>query len=335
MALFFQIIGVLCCLLLLLVFAGVLLVRYKLRRLFTTLHNATEAWQPVPARLHLERQDTEQWQDRARVEEQLAPLRAAGFEDAGHFLAPQLQGLRLQGLVSSRHRLFAAVYEHPSAGVFTDLVARYADGTTLTYGNLANTPELDQRPGHGKVRCPGAAPGEMLERIMAERPDRPVTEVSPGEFAGFFERAYADEMDWRNSRGGPTAEEVRAVARASGEQVSEEVLEMTRHQLAMQALGGLEEGIRERFLASGAISEAEWDEVEHRVLVVHDRLTMAHAEELLEEEGETPETAVPTAGKTPREWFAARVARLPADRTYRLLGRVTEPVPADLYLAPD
>lgn len=336
MAVFFQIVGVLFCLLLLLIAGGVLFVRYKIRQALASLQSAAPVG--TPPRIHLERLVTPEWNDAAATAAQLDPLRALGFEDAGLFCVREMPDIRFQALAQPSESLYAVVYEHPAAGVWLDLVCRFQDGTSLTYLNTRQGSGMEQRPGHGKMRAPGLDPVALYQRILAERPQRPLLPARPEDFATTFEHAYAEEMDWRNSRGGPTTAEVRAVLAESGTEATEEQIAATQEILTYQALEGLEAALRERFLEQSTLTAAEWEEVRERVVFVHDRLPAGAVLELFDEwvdadlDAAEEEEMAPTG--TIREQFARLNATLPNSDGFHKLGEVSTPVPADVYVAP-
>ena len=337
MAVFFQIVGVLFCLFVLLVVGGILFVRYKLRQALQSLASAAPVG--TPPRIHLDRLITPEWKDASATTALVDPLRGIGFQDAGLYCVREMPDLRLQALSQPTESVYAVVYEHPTAGVWLDLVCRYQDGTSLTYLNTRQGAGLEQRPGHGKMRAPGLEAVPLYQRMLAERPQRPLLPAPPEEFLTIFEQAYAEEMDWRNSRGGPTEAEVRAVLAESGTEATPEQIAATQEMLAYQALEGLEEALRERFLHTSTLSAAEWETIRERVVFVHDRLPADSVEDLFEEwlgmeVEELADVGVPPVGSV-RERFAQRNAAFANGKGFRKIGEVTEPVPTDVYVAPE
>src|SRR5262249_1624139 len=139
--------------------------------------------------------------------------------------------------------------------------------------NTAAGAGVDHMPGHTVERLPGLDAAALYQRFLAERPKKPMIRPIAAEFPAAFEKVYADEMDWRNGRGGPTEEEVRAVAGASGEECDDWVVDATRAMLGQQALQELEKALRRRFREQSGMPREEWDRVRRRLVVVHDRLT--------------------------------------------------------------
>jgi hypothetical protein len=346
MSVFFQVLGIVCFTAVLLVgllFGALLLFRKKLKNALEGLSDLK--YMETPNRLHLRPETELEWKDAAAVAGHVEALTAAGFQSIGLFGTEELDYLRIHALCHEEQRTYAVVYEHDKAGVWVDLVTRYEDGTSLTYATTGEGAGLDQRPGHGITRVAGAEPVALYQRMLNERPQRPMKPVSAADFRPSFEAAFAEEMDWRNSRGGPTEEEVRALAEADGEEITDEVLELTRQRMAAQAAAGLTEAIQERFLATTTLTVSEWERVRDSLVIVHDRLlpeqvVSCYFQELVDDDDEDDDQteseyerreAEARAG-TPREVFARWNEALPESQRYRLLGSVAEPVPGDVYV---
>jgi hypothetical protein len=152
-----------------------------------------------------------------------------------------------------------------------------------------------------------------------------------------FEKAYADEMDWRNSRGGVTEEEIRAIAKLSGKPYDENVIQATRRMAEEHAMTQLDEALRERFLKQTSMAASDWEDVRDRVVVIHDRMTPSYfsmmLSNLLEEETFPELDGSPEAA--PRKVFAELNSSLADDRKFKKLGSIREPLEADVYASPD
>lgn len=192
-----------------------------------------------PPRIHLTRVDRPEWRNEPAVMAQVKQLVRLGFEDAGTFLVDEMK-LAIRALARPSESIYAVVYDHhpDTAGSWLDLVTRYQDGGSATY-TTSGGPALDSRPGHDKVRAPGASPEALYRRLVAERPaGRATSPAAPDAFQQVFEQAYAEEMKWRNDRGGATEREIRAVAAASGRKVSDLEVAATRKATESQAAQG-------------------------------------------------------------------------------------------------
>jgi hypothetical protein len=96
-------------------------------------------------------------------------------------------------------------------GFWADVVVRFSDDASITVTSAPRGHEIDSCPGHDKLYLAGDPLERLLERTASEQAGRPALPVSPGDFVAVFEKAYADTMAWRKSRGGVTAEEVARV----------------------------------------------------------------------------------------------------------------------------
>lgn len=354
MAIVLQALGVAFLLLILFLVVAVLTIRAKLRSFARNLDGMAKAagGSLTPARLHLRAMAAPSWADEPAVAAQTAPLPDLGFALAGTYQAEEIPGLNLQAWVQPETAVTAVVYEHPIAGVWTDVVTRYEDDTRLTYANILQGQGVDHAPGHSVERFDGIGSRELYERHLADRPDRPKVVPTAEGFVARFEKAYADEMDWRNSRGGTTEEEIRAIARLSGESYDEDVIQQTRRMEEARAMEQLGESIRERFLAETRMSASEWEEVRDRLVIVHDAMTQQALEDVFtacewdeddeyddeHEDGAESDRYPRLDGspeRTPRRLFEAFNAALPPARRCRKVGTVSQPVAADLYAAPE
>jgi hypothetical protein len=150
-----------------------------------------------------------------------------------------------------------------------------------------------------------------------------------------YEQSHADEMDWRNSRGGPSEDELRGAMEASGSgEPSGEMVRTLRRVIERRALEDLDEVLRANFLEQSVSPETEPAQKD-RLLVVHDRLTS----ELLRIFvgrwlGEKSRT-LPDGEEefSPRHAFARFNEQLPATERFRKLGELKAPIQADVYLA--
>jgi hypothetical protein len=187
-----------------------------------------------PKRIHLRRADDFALRDPSGVETLVGPLVGAGFTAAGTFVIEEI-GLAVRFLNGRDDGLYAAIYDkHPAAGTWVDVVTLYEDGTSLTVNNLAKPSALDERPSHRKVRIAGAGAAEALDAMKRERhrDAKRGLRLTDADLPARFEKAYADEMDWRDARGGPTEAEIRRIAAASGRMLTDEEVKRAREMLA-------------------------------------------------------------------------------------------------------
>jgi hypothetical protein len=346
-ATFLQVLGLIFLAAILLVLGGLLVLGLKVRGALRTLKETAgqfaSAFQPQPATIHLDGPKAVDWKKPADVDALAGPLASLGYHDAGQFAVEEIDGLALWAFVNPSESAYAIVYEHPAGLVWMDFVTRYQDGTKLTVTNSDQGEPLDKPPGDEKVYVAGATTVELHRRHRTERSDQPKEPVSAAAFREVFERAYADEMAWRNSRGGPTEQEIRAIAARSGMTVSDEEVEATREAMAWQAIAGLDEALRDRFTESANLPPREWERVRDRLVFVHDRLTPEMLADRLgewladDEDEEGPEVSEDDFPDDlpAREAFLRYNASLPTSRRFVKIGELDEPIAADVYRAAD
>ena len=128
----------------------------------------------------------------------------------------------------------AVVYHHNVVGCFVDVASQNTLGRTFTATNAPQGGTLDQREGHVRLFDATLTIPEMFELVKERRPEGPWQSWNRDNFVEKFEGAYAEEMDWRASRGGVTREEVRRTAEATGKNYSEETITKATEQLQQE-----------------------------------------------------------------------------------------------------
>ena len=173
---------------------------------------AATALAQQPDRIHLVPGGPDSWKHASAARRIAGPLVSRGFTDAGVHAIPEMPGVIVQLLAHEKEGLYAAVYEHPQAGSWFDLVSRYQDGTSVTYSTSLPT-ALKPRPGHPTVNLPGIEPLAVLDRVLAQRPRRTLKPVSATQAVSVFEQGYADSIDYRKQVGISTSEVIGTAAR--------------------------------------------------------------------------------------------------------------------------
>src|SRR5438128_7288266 len=93
----------------------------------------------VPQTAKLIPTENPNWQNRALIDNQTAPLAFRGFEDVGSFQVAGMPGVLLKILFHQTTNVAAHVYDHPKAGTWTEIATRYTDGRSITISDLPNT----------------------------------------------------------------------------------------------------------------------------------------------------------------------------------------------------
>jgi hypothetical protein len=352
MKLFLIIVGALVTAFVLCLLILVLWLRWMMRKLRGSvedqLEDLAEAMERSipPFRIKLERLPAVDWQQPDKAASLIEPLRQVGFGQVGSF-AIQPGDVSLMAFCRPSDSIYAVVYQHPKAGVWLDLITRYQDGSRITYCTQRDT-QLD-RPQHTVVGFHEGVPtGELLSRLLAERPTKPTESISAEAFVEHFERAYAESMDWMMARGGPTEAEIRRQCERDGKECDPMIVGTIRKlwSAAIEAFYGRQ--LKERFLADAQPPAARWEEIRERLVFVHDRLSPEQLEAICEQEfdedGEDEDdedspnkhaAIALTDGVSPRAAFARWNAGVERERRYEKIGELSEPPAADVYLSPD
>lgn len=171
---------------------------------------AERATQKQPDEIHLIRAPNHQWTNPAAIEPYTTALHAHGFADAGIFTVDVLP-VALQFLLKESERMYAVIYEHPKAGIWINFVVLFQDGSSITFTNTRDR-GMEKRPGHPTVHVAGAAAGQLYSIAVAQCPRQPRKVLTPESLVTEFEKAWADGIRWRKSRGGISVAEVASVA---------------------------------------------------------------------------------------------------------------------------
>lgn len=154
------------------------------------------------------------WNRLAEIQALEQPLLARGFASAGVFRVRELPGVVVQLLVDESNAVLACLYEHPTSGIWAELVVRTTDGGEHIV--TSNRPTgLSPRPGVTIENMRGSGSEALcvvLGRQTEPAPRVPIRVSLAGEL---FERAWAEAIAYRKRVGVSTAEVVQVVSRRS------------------------------------------------------------------------------------------------------------------------
>lgn len=170
-----------------------------------------QALASVPERVSLVHQNLHSWKPDPAVARLADPLFSKGFQEGGLFAIREMPGVMVRFLVKSSECIVAAIFIHPKAGVWLDLVTYYQNGNTATFSSNQGR-GLEQRPGHPIAYAYGVTASALYAKTMAERAKGVFRPVMAEDLAALFERSYAEAMAWRKNKG-VSAAEVAKVAR--------------------------------------------------------------------------------------------------------------------------
>jgi len=226
-----------------------------------------------------------------------------------------------------------------------EMATHYSDGTSFAFGSSRTYGVLAHPPHWTVRRVPESDLASVYERMLAERPERPIAPDHVDDFVAQYQDRYAHIMDWRNLRGGYTEDEIRAISAALGLSPTDEMVAECRQRVAARALRDLEEPLQEMFFTQAQLSDAEAEALLPWIVVVHDRLDfdmlvpvftrrwLSASDTLMPEPCPLAEE-IRALGKPSRAAFALLNERMPGPR-FQLIGQVTEPVEADVYVTHD
>lgn len=293
-----------------------------------------------------------------RVAELSAGLQQQGFAVAGDFQASNFPiDLKIQLLAHPELGMQAAIYEHPQAGVWVDIVTRYSDGRVVCDSSVRDH-LMDSMPQKTIRFHEGADATTVCAAHLAQRPDGPWRKIPLKELPDLFERIYAEELEWRGSRGGPTAEEIGRVSERDGNVATPEIVDAIRSQWQFAFHQHREEMLREGLRDAGGLDAREWDRVSTRLAFIYDGMPVPVAGESLdsvrdafdtdqedddedydddyeqEQARRATELADRVAAVGTRQAFRELTREWLGRRGYTLYRTVDDPVPADVYLMP-
>lgn len=342
-----QILGGVFLLIILVIGVGLLVLRRKMKQFGLSLAEMSQFTPPV--QLTLIPSDSPNWSDAKNVRRHQDALMLHGFQSEGVFFAEEMSLLIIEGFVHPGRNLLAAIYDHPQGGIVVDIVQKMQDDRTLTVTNTKQGAELDTMPGKSSVRVQDASVDQLLTAWEVDKLSGDSKPAEPGSFKPVFEKAYREEMLWRITKGGPTAEEVHRVAEASGQNVGPEIEEMTRMMQRRQANIQLLEILEDIFLKESGVTAYDWEEsIGDRLVIIHDNLTTEELEdnlyiaieddggfEIMDEQGRPTEHGFEIPNMPARDAFAVVNATFPEHRQFKLHWQCEEPIPADFYLEPE
>lgn len=288
----------------------------------------------TPARIHVVPVDEARWK---RVEDFAKNREAAiglGFNDLGSFNVPEMPGVVLNAFVKPSEASYCMIYEHPQVGMWTEFVTRFDDGCALSVSNAPLGGELDTKPGNEKVTDKSKDLAGLYELMLRERDKSNFLTLSGSreEFISIFERAYADLMDWRNSRGGATAEEIKKVAQNTGKDYSDDVIRLTEVRQNEIACQQLIPAFEERLKESKNYSDQQWQEIQPKLIFVHDNLSSNMVRNLLRDNFPEVDDIDLPEGQSVRALFSKLNSQLPHEKQVKVLATLEKPLETDVYV---
>ncbi len=275
-------------------------------------------------------------------------LKRHGFQPCGMFVIEEL-GFEVMVTLTSPDRRVVAAVRRPSNGdeSYVEFCFDLGDGRR---GGVSNPPPETVRLSHDAVgkHFDGSLAEDLdslltrmwdaCQRLLEEHQVRP---IDPERVDAFYEEAHWNEMQYYIQRGGLSAEEIRAVLSAQGneptaeeiDQVQAEWQEAIEFHLIDFSSRGLEyyyEGGDVLIVYDGSVASYLMDRMRNFLADVplDDGLRESQILESLKE------LEALLQRFSPRDAVARFRALLPPSARYRLIDQINTPVEADLYLLP-
>ncbi len=306
--------------------------------IFRVLHCLWSA-QDLAVRIHLKaKEPSSGWNRKGRVQARRKELEGHGFRWFADYSIPEMPYMYLSCLVD-RQGVTAVIYDHPMTGVCVDLFARYGERGGLTVSNMSLGENLEGPPWAKRIRVPKAGVEKLVQLFRQESGLIPAYEwvpITPENFVESFESYYADETDWRNSRGGPSLREVALQARYKGVPEESQVLVKTWEDLRKNAGKNFRKGLIKRLekLCEGKLPCQPEDLLFVYESLSLEALTEVFASHLERESGFNLKLPWSLTEMTAVDAFWAVQAKLPEDRRYQKIAEIDFPIAVVVFQKP-
>ncbi len=286
MMLFLKIVAAIFVAFLLLVLAVYLFICWKIRSVVNTLKDAMTGLvygdvPPFRIKLRkcepLEDPDDERFINADEVESLSKEYEKLGFRKIQDYEIDEI-GTTIRVFVQDNTATYGVIYEHPVANVWCDIVRRYANDEGWTYATNEDH-RMDRPPGKTQKFFPDQSLTKTIEQFQKDAPATGAIKISDEEFPRYFEQVYAEEMDWRIERNGPTEAEIRRVCEKEGTDCTPEHIADVQQQWREAISEYLSERALRSYRKQANLSRLEWEVLENQAVVIHERM---QAEELLQ-----------------------------------------------------
>lgn len=267
----------------------------------------------------------------------------AGFIEVGDFEA-QPTMLWLRALTHPTSGAAAALYIMPMAGAWYDVTARLRDGTNITTTDSQR--EMADLPPWAQLHRldTGTPPAKAYEKLLRKISEAEVDPHTPENFVEAFEEEYRRGTLWRVKRG-DTPEELKRISAADeGEEPDSQFLDTLLQSRRMMRAQQLNEFLKERWLKESTLSAYEYDQLEDRLVVVHeltppDMLVEmwdeVYSEEYENEPIDLPDVSPIVENEDPREAFRMLQDKLPPGGRFEFYTAIEGEIAGDLWLRPE
>ncbi|RYG79806.1 hypothetical protein EON77_08645 [bacterium] len=224
----------------------------------------------VPATLGLEPIDDDELARQPELLAAVNELETAGLKRGGLYTLNKMPAARVATLADPARGVTVGAHFVPGYGLNVDVVTMFEDGSALTHRTLQSL-GLEHPPQFQSVVMTGATPIELLQEHLASRDatKRPRA-IEPEDVADAMEEYHAEEVRWRDGRGGLTPTELRRNLAITGQSADPMQMAMLLASSHAEAIERQRAAHREPFLAASGWSAERWDADGDRLLFVSD-----------------------------------------------------------------
>lgn len=317
---------------------GFYALRFWLRRRIEKMAAAGAFQQPLV--LHIKPKRLERSFDNAGAMRLVEAARVLGYEDAGFFEVPELEGITLWGGVHPQDSSMAVVYLHAKLPApWHEFVRAYTD---LSFDMVSSTPVHNPKntpPESVAVVDTQLTPEAARAALIAMPVRKEILHATTSGFPTLLADSYARSMEHIASLGGLEREDIELINQQfNGPSLMKEQVDLTQEVMKAQYQHAFQQVLLDRFLESGQISAKAWHALDGNALAVHEKMSDAEAVVLGLNSSETLDDDAPEVAElikqhqgAPIALFEAVNALLPEEERQRLLGEIHAPVRARIY----
>lgn len=312
----------------------------KFRRWAEEMKTSLGGGDLVPRRIHLNEDPMPRWLGEKDALPHVTDLKEAGFIFGTAYLLREMDGVNVVFIRHPQSGATGGFCRHELAGAcWTDLVAIYTDGSSLTVSNNPKAAGMAHRPEAQKIFLPGASPAELLKSYQDNLDSsKGQIQLTKDNFREQFEEEYARDMKWRDVQGGVSREEIEWVAKLGGQSLSAKELEAAFAETKRDELERLANECIDYYVSQ---HPDEQEELGYDLFAVSDSFSREPFAEYLSgflemEEGRAKaflQAADPDV--TSGQLFERMVESLSPSLRPKLQGHVEQPVPARIYRTVD
>lgn len=367
MGLFLQIVGAVFVALFLVAFSVILFLRWKLKswtrnmadqmqQMGSMLEQLAAGGGPMsaalggmmePLTLDLHRTSEEPDEDCAlQIKAWTKGLLEAGFIEVGDFEARPTM-LWLRAMTHPDSGAAAALYVMPMVGAWYDVTARFRDGTSLSLTDTQR--EMTDMPPWSTLHRveAGTPPAKSYEKLLRKLEGKTVLRYTPENFVEAFEEEYRRGTLWRVKRGDTPDELKRITAADMGEEPGGEFVQQLLESRKRMRAHQIDELLKDEWLKTSDMGAYEYEQIEDRLVVIHELTPPEILVELWEELQDAVESGddedsqqlleVRTIAESgdPRQAFRALQQKLPATERFEHFASLEGDIAGDLWLRPD